>query len=157
MLRQFLGLPFLSNHCSRAHTPPDPEAFFPVSWSISKQKFTSSPSLSFQALSLPENSDELKEGKHLRELQITVQPYSNIPKRLLKASQTFDMKAQYLCSASYNVYIAFKNNTTKYTLNAFLFLLKHIHKLFCLIDLDYSQKICRKVHEQVTNLSLHWN
>lgn len=74
MLRQFLGLSFLSYHCLRAHTLPDPEAFFPISWNTSKQKFTSSPSISFQALSLPENSDELQEGKNLKRLQITVQP-----------------------------------------------------------------------------------
>lgn len=121
MLRQFLGLAFLSDHCRRAHTLPELEAVFPISWSISKWKFTSSLSLSFQALSLPENSDELKEGKHLRRLQITVQPYNNIPRRPLKASQTFAIKAQYVCSASYNVFIAFKNNTTKYTLNYFFF------------------------------------
>lgn len=96
MLRQFLGLPFLSDHCLRAHTFPDPEAFFPISWSIYKQKFPSSPSLSFQALTLPGNSDELKEGKHLRRLQITVQPYNNNPIELLKASLAFDTKAQYL-------------------------------------------------------------
>lgn len=120
-LRQFLGLPFLSDHCLRAHTLPHPEAFFCISWSISKQKFPSSPSLPFQALSLPENSDELKEGKHLRRPQITVQPSNNTPRRLLTAWQTFDIKAQYLCSAPYNVYIAFKNNTTKYTLNDYFF------------------------------------
>lgn len=119
MLRQFLGLPFLSDQ--RAYTLPEPEAVFPISWSISKQKFTSSLSLSFQALSLPENSGELKEGKHLRRLQITVQPYNNIPRRPLKASQTFAIKAQYLCWASNNVFIAFKNTTTKYTLNDFFF------------------------------------
>lgn len=38
-----------------------------------------------------------------------------------------------------------------------IFFLKHIHKLFWLTDLDYSQKMCRKVSAQVTNLSLHWN
>lgn len=131
MLREFLGLPFLSDHCLGAHTLPDPEAFFPISRSISKQKFTSFPRLSFQALSLPENSDELEEGKHIRRLQITVQPYNNIPKRLLKASQTFDIKAQYLHFASYNLYIAFKNNTTKYTL---IFFFPEAHSLTFLTD-----------------------
>lgn len=66
MPRQFLGSPFLSDCCWRAPVIPDPEAFFSISWSISKQKFSSSsssPGLCFQALSPPGNSDVSTEGR----------------------------------------------------------------------------------------------
>lgn len=110
----------------RAHTLPDPGTFS-CSQSISKQKFTSSsspPGLSFQALAPPETQMfQLQEEQQLGRLQITVQLYNNIPRRLLKAGQPLSIAAHYLCSSSYNSFIAFKSNNTKYTLN----------EIFCLL------------------------
>lgn len=152
----------------RAHTLPDPGTFS-CSQSISKQKFTSSsspPGLSFQALAPPETQMfQLQEGQQLGRLQITVQLYNNIPRRLLKAGQPLSIAAHYLCSSSYNSFIAFKSNNTKYTLNEiFCLLIYSSGSLIKFLNWQtwiplsiYPQKTCRALHVHITDLSLHWN
>lgn len=124
MSRQFLGLSSLSDRCWRAHTLPDPEAFFSTSRSISKQKSissSSSPGLPFQELSRPGNSDVSAEGR-----MVPKKAPNHCVALQQQPRETFKSKSSiwYHCSpsCSYNLFTAFKSKNTRYILNETLFL-----------------------------------
>lgn len=167
MTRQLSGLPSLSDSCWRAHTLPDPEAFFSTSWSISKQKFISSSSFSglpFQALSPPGNSEVSVEGRTAPKKALNhCVALQQQPKETIKSKSSI----QYRCSPSLLLQfihrIQKKEHQVHFKWNTFFFFfsLKHTPKVFYrqiwnLLSI-YPQKMNRVVHAQVTNLSLQWN
>lgn len=142
MPRQFLGLPFLSNCCWRAHTLPDPEAFFSIGQSISKQKFTSSsssPGLSFQALSPPRNSEVSVEGRTAhKEVPCHCAALEQHPKETFKSKSAvwYHCSLSLLCLLQFIHCIQKQQHKMHSKGNIFSFFLKLTHKVFLLTELE---------------------
>lgn len=137
MPSQFSGLPFFSDCCRRAHMLPDPEAFFSISQSVSKQKFTSSsfsPSLSFQALSPPGNSDVSAEGRTAPEEAPNHCAALQHPKETFKSKSAteYHISLSLLCLLQFIRCIQKQQHKvhSKQNIFSFYFFLKCTHKVF---------------------------